>query len=201
MDTGRLIKALAWLCRNNQEWRNRDVNIAKIISELRNPMVVDDSEEVEGDESAQNTEKTETFQVFFPDGSNVTSRGGQDSMDEFRELVKDKTKNGYDMEFRADLDKESCSDFKDNNLVNACVLQFPYGRGGMHEVRLLSDGSRTTKTKLNLYLSHLSLLSGKVYHKSLFVLTLYNISMKQGMFGPQPSVSEIRLIQTTSQIT
>ena len=31
--------------------------------------------------------------------------------------------------------KKACFDYMENNFVNACILQFPYGRGGFDELQ------------------------------------------------------------------
>jgi hypothetical protein len=55
-------------------------------------------------------------------------------LEKFQELVQATAHSGYDVDLRASLMKEAVHDFKDSNLVNACLLQFPYGRGGLQEV-------------------------------------------------------------------
>jgi hypothetical protein len=43
---------------------------------------------------------------------------------------------------QAELIKNSVVDYQENNLVNACLLQFPYGRRGLKEKRILKvDGT------------------------------------------------------------
>ena len=85
------------------------------------------------------------------------------------------------MEFQYDSIKEAAADYKDNNLVNACILQFPYGRGGMNEKRLKPNGSITTSIDIKEYINHLSHLSQQNFHHELFSLILFNITMKQEM--------------------
>ena len=46
--------------------------------------------------------------------------------------------HGYTLEFRNNLDKQAVHDYKDNNLINACLLQFPYGRG---EQKMMNHGT------------------------------------------------------------
>ena len=49
----------------------------------------------------------------------------------------------------------------ENNFVNACILQFPYGRGGFDELRKKPDGSFIASSidigKYIEYLSHISI--------------------------------------------
>jgi hypothetical protein len=107
--------------------------------------------------------------------------GGQESLQQFQELVQAASQHGYDLEFRSSLMRDAVTDFKDNNLVNACLLQFPYGRGGMHEQRMKSNGSFTCETDITEYVEHLSRLSQPYFHYELFTLMLYNLMMKQTM--------------------
>jgi hypothetical protein len=107
--------------------------------------------------------------------------GGQENLQAFNDLVKQVSASGYDIGFRSNLIKEAVSDFKDNNLVNACLLQFPYGRGGMHELCVQGNGNYSTNTDIQEYIEHLSRLSQPQFHHELFTLILYNLSMKQSM--------------------
>ena len=70
----------------------------------------------------------------------------------------------------------------ENNFVNACILQFPYGRGGFDELRNKPDGSFITSSiDIGKYIEHLSHISIKYFQCELFILQLYNIIMKQWM--------------------
>ena len=175
--------AVEWLLLNNEEWRIRDINMDDLRQQLRNPLLIDQSTEVMGDQDTEssNIESTESFEVYFPDGSVSSTTGGQEELQKFQELVNTAQANGYDLELRNELFKEAVHDFKDNNLVNACLLQFPYGRGGLHEVRLKGDGSSTNNTNLEDYLGHLSLVSQPEFHEELFCLILFNMHMKMEM--------------------
>jgi hypothetical protein len=131
--------------------------------------------------NGNNIESTESFQVFFPDGTMSSLMGGQESVLKFQELVQAAMHYGYDLAFKSSLMKEVVTDFKDNNLVNACLLQFPYGRGGMPEQRMKANGSFTCETDISDYVEHLSRLSQQSFHQELFTLILYNLAMKQVM--------------------
>ena len=70
----------------------------------------------------------------------------------------------------------------ENNFVNACILQFPYGRGGFDELRKRPDGSFITSSiDIGKYIEHLSRISIKYFQCELFILQLYNIIMKHWM--------------------
>ena len=70
----------------------------------------------------------------------------------------------------------------ENNFVNACILQFLYGRGGFNELRKMPDGSFITSSiDIGKYIEHLSCISIKYFQYELFILQLYNTIMKQWM--------------------
>jgi hypothetical protein len=149
-----------------------------VAQRLRNPTLVDYTRVIEGGDS--NIESTESYQVFFPDSSVDVYTGGQDKVDEFRELVQKATEAGYRIEMQADVMRTAVSDYKENNLVNACLLQYPFGHGGLHENRIV-DGDFHKEIDLLSYVSHLSRISQSHFHHELFVLILYNMKMKLNM--------------------
>ena len=70
----------------------------------------------------------------------------------------------------------------ENNFVNACILQFPPGRGGFDELRKKPDGSFITSSiDISKYIEHLSCISIKYFQYKRFILQLYNTIMKQWM--------------------
>ena len=87
-------------------------------------------------------------------------------------------KRGFDVEFEANLQKSFVTDGDAEVLMDACLLQFPYGIGHMNERRKLPDGSWTTKSDLIEYLQHLSRLSQPVFQTNFFQLVLYSLGCK-----------------------
>ena len=70
----------------------------------------------------------------------------------------------------------------ENNFVNACILQFLYGRGGFDELRKKPDGSFIMLSiDIGKYIEHLSRISIKYFQYKLLILQIYNITMKQWM--------------------
>ena len=61
--------------------------------------------------------------------------GGQENMNKFKDLVAENVQNGYNLEFYHKVEKTACFDYMENNFVNACILQFLYGRGGFDELQ------------------------------------------------------------------
>jgi hypothetical protein len=117
---------------------------------------------------------------FFPDSSVDVCTGGQETIEDFKLLVQEANSHGYNFELQADLLREAVSDYKDNNLVNACLIQFPYGYGGLHEERVLHDDSNGFMD-IETYVSHVSRISRPHFNEELFVLILYNMKVKMKM--------------------
>jgi hypothetical protein len=122
--TNYVLTALRWLIRHNEEWKH--VNLNEIRNNLTNPVLYDNSIAVDGTEGNNNIEQTESCQVFFTDGTMSNLTGGQENLATYHELIQAAARNGYDIAIKSQLMKEAVSDFRDNNLVNACLLQFPY---------------------------------------------------------------------------
>jgi len=146
-------------------------------------VVVDQSTSVEGSTApGNNIEHTEVFQVFFPDGTMSSTTGGQQNIEELRDLVLAATSEGFTLEVNSDLMRSSVKEYEKNNLVNACLLQYPFGRGGIDEERIKHNtGFLANSMDIQDYVEHLSRLSQPQFHHALFVLILYNISFKQNM--------------------
>ena len=91
----------------------------------------------------------------------------------------------------------------ENNFVNAYILQFLYGRGGLDELRKKPDGSFITLSiDIGKYIEHLSHISIKYFQYELFILQLYNTIMKQWMlryasFSIHNNIS-VEILQTIS---
>jgi len=172
----KLIEAIKWLCANHVKWQEVDAN--DIIAELKNaqPILVDKSKEVESENA--NIEEQELFACYYPDATCTAANGGFDDPAQFKETVEEMAKEGYEMEFDMRLKREYVTGNDLVHLVDASLMQFPYGVGGPKEQRLDSDGSSTDTVELNGYLQHLSRLSQPVFQQSLFQLVMYSIISK-----------------------
>jgi hypothetical protein len=71
--------------------------------------------------------------VFYPNGTVSPVTGGQESMHQFQDVVKNAAVQGLVIECRMEVISKAVYDYQDDNLVNGCLLQFPYGRGGLNE--------------------------------------------------------------------
>ena len=180
----KVLEAMKWLIQHNEEWRKLNLSLDEIKEKLTNPQLIEDVQQVPGgdDDKSKNVETTETFKVFFPDGTVDETNGGQDSINKFRSLVSAMKENHFNVEMICDLQREAVPDYKDNNLVNACLLQFPYGRGGMHERRVSKrDGTMSNRVDAEEHVNHLSKVSLPHFQGELFSLILCNIHVKQRM--------------------
>ena len=172
--TDKIITAVEWLVANHRAWKK--VSLDAIREELRmvNPVVIDNSEEVESENS--NVEDRELFTCFFPDRATNHKAGGFDEPGAFQEFVESMQQNNFDLEVKLQLGNDLLrgNDGVDE-LVMANLLQFPYGIGGVKERRIKSDGSGsyTDKVDVEKYLSHLSLISQRDFQTPLFQLVMY----------------------------
>jgi hypothetical protein len=174
--TGRIIAAIEWLLNNNSHWRMYKQSFHDIVSCIKRPTIVDNATVVQTNSSTLTSisvENTESFQVFYPDGNVSVMTGGQENIDAFQEVIQEATKEGYQIECRMSILSNAVNDYQENNLSKACLLQFPYGIGGL-------DDERITGTIHNLvsFTSYLSMISLPQFHKELFTLQLYNMQLK-----------------------
>lgn len=181
INTGKIISAIKWLLVNNIKWQKYRVSFDEIVSSITCPIIVDNGHVLPDDSCPplqNNIECTESFQVFYPDGTVSVSTGGQDNIEDFQEVIQEATKEGFQIECRMSIISEAVHDYKDNNLVNACLLQFPYGHGGLTDERVLGNSNIGTMSDILAYTTYLSMISLPQFHKELFTLQLYNMQLK-----------------------
>jgi hypothetical protein len=165
---------------NNIEWQKyQSIPFETIVASIQNPMILQTGS-ILPDYDIE-IETNETFAVYFPDGSMNTTTGRQSNIGELQDLTQEASVNQHDIAYCCNLLKEAVPDYKDNNFVNTCLLQFPYGRGGMHEERLHEQGKTITTLDIEEYAKHLSMISQKHFHCELFTLIVFNLMMKQRM--------------------
>jgi AAA domain/Helitron helicase-like domain at N-terminus len=182
--TKKVLKAVAWLIKNHIEWKT--VNYRTMKKKLKKrqmaPEVLKKFRSTENGESDEDImeEKKESFEVFYPDGSsNCTESALKES---FTNLLANAQKKGYAVAMRKNLVPASrVSEFHESNLINSCLLQFPYGIGGYRAKRFNGD-SCTGIMDAREYAKHLSFISQPHFHHGLFQLRLYNFKCKQDMF-------------------
>jgi Helitron helicase-like domain at N-terminus len=178
----RIKKAIKWLVKNNIQWEQYKETYDALISGIQEPKFYDDSTLVQGLdndlEKDRRVEQIESFQVYYPDGTVSTLTGGQQNLQDFQDIVQQVSKLGYKIEYRMKVIKKAVYDFKDNNLVNGCLLQFPYGRGGFNEERNTSAIKTSKCVNVMKYTQYLSVVSLNQFHTELFSLQLYNMQLK-----------------------
>ena len=74
-----------------------------------------------------------SLSVYFPDGTMTNVYGGQESARDFEKAVCEAQSKGFEGTVVSSLDREFTNDYVDDNFIDSCLLQFPYGCGGIDE--------------------------------------------------------------------
>lgn len=174
VNTQKLIDAAKWLCENHARWK--DVDYEKIKEELKNKRVIriDHSETVESTNAT--VEHEEIFTCYYPEGTANTTSGGFSDTDTFVKLADELQQKNFNVELKANLEAQFVRDNDGDQLVGACLLQFPYGRCGMDEIRVGNkDGSCVSCAPTHEFLKHLSRLSDPEFQKPLLQLIAHSM--------------------------
>ena len=131
VNTGKLIEAAKWLCANHARWK--DVDYDKVKEELMEKRVVrvDHSETV--DSTNATVEAEEIYTCYYPEGAATDTSGGFNEPGAFMKFADEMHRLNYDVELKANLEKQFVKDNDADQLVGSCLLQFLYGRGGLDE--------------------------------------------------------------------
>jgi hypothetical protein len=177
--------AVKWLIANHTEWRqeNYDDTVEKLKKRPLAPELLDTFERVEDSDDilSRELEAQETFDVFYPDGTAVASGEGSSSIAKFDSILQKAKADGYALALRCAQSIGECtSEFNNNNIVNSCLLQFPYGLGGVRAHRYKGDLS-TGIMDIHDYIKHLVSVSQPHFHRDVFCLVLYNMYVKHQM--------------------
>ena len=172
----KILEAVKWLCCNHVRWKEIDYD--SYVKELENyvPTVIDHSNEVSSEN--QNIEKEEMFSCYYPDGAVNERQGGFNNAADFRSYIDSMQQTGYEVSMQIELGKEFVNGRDGDQLISSCLLQFPYGIGGLNEERTLKDGSLSEEAKLEPFLGHLSLISQAVFQYPMFQLVTYSLVSK-----------------------
>ena len=129
--------------------------------------------------------------MYYPDGSfQHHCGGGSRSFDDFKKIIMEAGKNGYNLEWQCDMERSFAYDAtSEDTWLLANLLQFPYGRGGFNEKRAKNDGI-TDRYDTQKFIQHLSLIAEPDLHRPLHTLMLYNLSFKGTMLKSACSVIE-----------
>ena len=171
--TDKLIAAVKWLVANHRDWKN--VNFEKIKDKIHHtqPVRVDKSTTVQSGNAS--IEEEVVFTCYFPDGKANTHAGGFQSPTDFKEFVDTMKRNNYNIELKSEMEKEFVNGKTIDHLVGACVIQFPYGVGGLKEQRELECGKLSSNIDLPSFLEHLSRKSQTKFQTPLFQLIMYSM--------------------------
>lgn len=192
----KVTNAVKWLCLNHFRWK--DIDYDKYCTELQNcvPTVIDHSDEVAS--TNQNLETEELFSCYYPDGAVNNRQGGFNSSADFKKYIGDMKERGFDIQLQINLQKEFLDGRDGDQLISSCLLQFPYGVGGIKEERVLHDGSSCNEAKLEPFLAHLTRLSQPVFQVPMFQLIVYSLSCKLRLL--RKSRLQLRSERTVSAI-
>lgn len=171
--------AMKWLCEHNINWKMAGI---KFTTESVNakPIIINSSKIIEGNQTL--VESEEEFQIFFPDGTVTNISAEQTNVTHIQELINKATETNNKIALQCNFSLKSVNETEDNALVQACLLQFPYGYGGPYDYRLNSNNTQCTNHfDIYQYIKHLSLISQPHFHHNLFVLILYNLHIKHTM--------------------
>ena len=160
----KVMEALEWLKQNNHLYK--DV----VIPTMGDPVVVDNTEEVESESS--DIEIREEIRVVFPDSS--AKIGGQEDTEQMKKAIADLRCKLQQGEEPFVVSRPSCQqrrDYQDDNLMRAFPLQFPYGHG-------FSDDEKE-KCHQSDHLAHLSRLSIPAFHEAPFLVAAHNMFERQ----------------------
>jgi hypothetical protein len=157
------------------------------IFQNQNPVLLDNSKEVAGssDEKESKDEVTEQFCVFYPDGEIHSVTGGQSTAEEFHTMVTSAKSKVFDVGFLPNLDREFIkNEAKTHSFMLSSLVQFPYGRGGLNEMRQTKDeGICDDDVAPTYFTEKLARRSLPQFHQPLFCLILYNIGLKKTMLN------------------
>ena len=148
----KIINVVKWLKENNKHWNNIDLDDIKHQAHSVKPVFMDMSHEVQSENA--NIKQREMFTCYFPDGTTTNHSGGYngDAQAAFKQKVKDLKERGFEFELKVDIECEFVNGAALDEFVNVCLLQFPYGVGGINNRREKPDGTFASCQSIAEYL-------------------------------------------------
>ena len=173
---GVVLQAMWWLKHNNRLYKDIKIPTAE---ELPRPIIIDDSEHVE----SENTDIESRFEytVVFPGTEEINdTNGGQISQEEFKRQVIDSMDMSTDATLISRPTQHRLKDYEGDALFRAFPLQFPYGYGPVIPPSTSSKVSTQDTAKVKAeYLCHLQRLSIREMQRGDFILVLHNMYERQ----------------------
>ena len=172
----KMMLAIEWLVNNNHFWRGLDIwhmqqDIANCV-----PVRVDMTTEIESNDSSAAEDQDSFF--FFSDGTMTDVFGGVSLICDFNKVVHQVRSQGFDGQVVSKMSGEFAQDFMGDNLAESCLLQFPFGRGGMNETRINGEENIDSGFNLMDFVEHITDISQPQFQTPLFVLKLFNSRLR-----------------------
>ena len=165
--------AMDWLIEHNIQYRQKYPN-GFDLENVNNPVILDLSKQSDTHSSNENIEMTEDICIVFPDNTLNEITAGYKSHDELKKVVSN-LQNHESFSARVNIPESGfVRDFEKNNFSMSFIRQFPYGYGGLEEIRTLQNGS-IGKFQKDTYIKHITNLSNLHFSEPLFLLVSFNI--------------------------
>jgi pyridoxine 5'-phosphate synthase PdxJ len=148
----KIINAVKWLKENNKHWKNIDLDDIKHQACSVKPVFIDMSHEVQSENA--NIKQREMFTCYFPNRTTTNHSGSYNGNVQaaFKQKVKDLKEIGFEFELKVDIESKFVNEAALDEFVNACLLQFLYGVGGINDKREKPDGTFVSCQSIAEYL-------------------------------------------------
>ena len=164
-------KAIQWLVENHIYYRNIARN--ENLNESSQIIFEDYSNIIESLDT--NLESKFDLRVVFPDETINSATAGLSNIEKVNEVIAEKLNNGEVSAHLLLSKSEYVKDFEGNNLTLAFLRQYPYGIGGLEELRMVPNNNSIKKTTTDDYFQHVTNLSNLMFQTPLFTLVAFNM--------------------------
>lgn len=139
-------------------------------------------------------EKEELCTCHFPDGTTSEVDGGFNEVEAFKKFAADLQSVNFNVELKANLQKEFVKDNDSDQLVgSSCLLQFPCGAGGIDERRQRPKGDHTESLNVEEFFAHLSKRSDPVMQTPLPQLMMHSVISRSRLLRvSRPQVKRVK---------
>ena len=104
-----------------------------------------------------------------------SATAGLSNIEEVNEVIAEKLNNGEVSAHLLLSKSEYVKDFEGNNVTLAFLRQYPYGIGGLEELRMVPNNNSIKKTTTDDYFQHVTNLSNLMFQTPLFTLVAFNM--------------------------